>query len=271
MSNLVEPPSDSMRRISAAELRQVRHLSGLRTVEHFVDLGSTNDRAMRLIAIDEIELPALVVTDHQTAGRGRGPKSWWATPGALTFSLILPRPLREQPNRAGCIALAVGLAVCEAVRETCPASEVGMKWPNDVEVQGRKVSGILVEIPPDYDRCVVGIGVNVNNSFHDATQPFSSRAASLRDLTGKSLPLHTMLSSIITQVLRHMELLDQDDPQLPDRWHDACSLKGARIRVEAGSQHTEGLCEGIGRDGALLVRDLRGLHRCHSGSVTRLG
>ncbi len=100
MSNLLEPPFDSMSRISAVELRQVRQSGGLRTVEHFVDLGSTNDRARRLLAIDGIELPALVVTDHQTAGRGRGPNSWWATRGALTFSLIIRRPLTEQPNRA---------------------------------------------------------------------------------------------------------------------------------------------------------------------------
>jgi BirA family biotin operon repressor/biotin-[acetyl-CoA-carboxylase] ligase len=271
MSNLLEPPFDSMSRISAVELRQVRQSGGLRTVEHFVDLGSTNDRARRLLAIDGIELPALVVTDHQTAGRGRGPNSWWATRGALTFSLIIRRPLTEQPNRAGCIALTAGLAVCEAVRETCPTMKVGMKWPNDIEIEGRKVCGILIEIPRDHDRCVLGIGVNVNNSFHDASQAFSSRAASLRDLTGKSLPLYVMLSSIVTKVLRHVELLDQDDPQLPARWHDACCLKGSSIRVKVGSQKTEGLCEGIGRDGALLVRNSQGLHQCHSGSVTRLG
>ncbi len=129
-----------------------------------------------------------------------------------------------------------------------------MKWPNDIEIEGRKVCGILIEIPRDHDRCVLGIGVNVNNSFHDASQAFSSRAASLRDLTGKSLPLYVMLSSIVTKVLRHVELLDQDDPQLPARWHDACCLKGSSIRVKVGSQKTEGLCEGIGRDGALLVR-----------------
>ena len=269
MNNLVEPPSGPMARISTAELRKIQQAAGLRTVEHFVDLGSTNDRAMRLLAIDEVDLPALVVTDQQTAGRGRGSKSWASAPGALTFSLVLFRPLVDQPNRAGCIALTAGLAVCGGLRKSWPRLDVGMKWPNDIEVAGRKVCGILVEIPADHHRCVLGIGVNVNNAIHDADEPISRRASSLSEITGKSQPLHVVLNDIVLQTLRYMDRLDHEDPELPALWQKSCNLTGQHVRVESGSRITAGHCEGIASDGALLVRNAEGLQRCYSGSVHR--
>ncbi len=270
MDKLEGSPSDGMLNISEAQLRRIRQSGGLRTVEHFSDLDSTNNRALQLSGLEEVELPALILTDRQTAGRGRGSHTWWDAPGALTFSLILPRSVHEPSQRAGCIALAAGVAVCEVAQQLCPGSPVGMKWPNDVEIAGRKLCGILVEVPRHRHRCVLGIGLNVNNSLHDAPPPLPSQAISLRDATGKPHPLDEVLAAIIAQVQCHLEWLDRDDPRLIDRWQTRSVLKGNCVRVDAGRQSTEGICEGVGRDGALLVRNQDGLHHCVSGTVVRL-
>jgi BirA family biotin operon repressor/biotin-[acetyl-CoA-carboxylase] ligase len=145
-----------------------------------------------------------------------------------------------------------------------------MKWPNDIEIEGRKACGILVEIPPEHHRCVIGIGVNVNNTYGETDGALSQTAISLREATGQYLPLHRVLLKIICQTLRYMDRLAQDDPRLPALWQDDCNLVGKQVRIENGSARTQGLCRGIAKDGALLVDTRDGIQSFHSGSVWRM-
>jgi BirA family biotin operon repressor/biotin-[acetyl-CoA-carboxylase] ligase len=149
--------------IDAARLRASRLVA---TVEDHQTLGSTSDRALTLAAQGEVPLPLLVVAAEQTAGRGRGSNRWWSPRGGLTFSLALEAPpTKLPPPRWPQVALATGLAVCEALEELVPRADLRLKWPNDVYLSGRKVCGILSEsVPGCRDRIVIGIGINVNNT-----------------------------------------------------------------------------------------------------------
>ncbi|MGI9021233.1 MAG: biotin--[acetyl-CoA-carboxylase] ligase [Solirubrobacterales bacterium] len=122
---------------------------------HLRSTDSTNERARELV---EAGAPSgtVVTASHQTAGRGRAGRRWSAPPdGALLYSALL-RPLGAAHRL---LPLAVPLAVCEAV-ESLARCECRVKWPNDVWIEERKVSGVLVEArPPDW--AVIGVGVNL--------------------------------------------------------------------------------------------------------------
>ena len=76
---------------AAADLEQIRQATMVRTIEHHREITSTNTRALALAEEPCLDVPALVLADVQTAGRGRGTHRWWSAPGALTFSLVLPQ------------------------------------------------------------------------------------------------------------------------------------------------------------------------------------
>lgn len=141
--------------------------------------ASTNADALDWAKEDAPE-GALVVAEHQTAGRGRWGRSWFSEPGAgLLLSLVL-RP-RLATDRLGLITTALGVACTEALREST-GLQPRIKWPNDVTVDGRKLAGILVETRVEaghVDAAVAGIGIN----FHrfDPPADIAARATSVAD------------------------------------------------------------------------------------------
>ena len=124
---------------------------------HYAVTDSTNDRARELI---EAGAPGgtVVTAREQTAGRGRRGRVWTAPEGkALLYSAIL-RPLDE---RHILLPLSVPLAVCAAAEELRPGIECQVKWPNDIWLEGKKLSGILIEARPQDRWAVIGIGLNL--------------------------------------------------------------------------------------------------------------
>lgn len=121
--------------------------------------ASTN-AALRLLSADADAWPHLSVllTDNQTAGRGRLDRSWVTPPGSALAVSVLLRELPAQPDAMGWIPLAAGLAMADAVTAQLPDLEVAVKWPNDVLVDGRKICGILAESTGS--AVIIGAGVN---------------------------------------------------------------------------------------------------------------
>jgi BirA family transcriptional regulator, biotin operon repressor / biotin---[acetyl-CoA-carboxylase] ligase len=142
--------------------------------------GSTNSDALAW-ADRGAAHGAVVVTDHQTAGRGRRGRSWLSQPGrALQFSVVL-RP--EVPAAdAGLLSTMVGVAAAEGIA-SCSGLAVRLQWPNDVTVEGRKLAGILVEtrVADSLVRiAVAGVGINVDWRCSELPGAISERATSLR-------------------------------------------------------------------------------------------
>lgn len=251
------------------DLERIRQAAGVVSLEYHPQLPSTNTRALAWAETDALGLPALVLTDLQTAGRGRGDHRWWASPGALTFSLVVPGLVGGEGTPGSRISLTAGLAVGHALQQLQPGLPIGLKWPNDVYVAGRKICGILVEVPPRRnDRLVVGIGLNVNNSTQEAPAAVAKSAISLRDLAGYSFPLPTVLTRVLCQFLTHFEALKQGDLALASQWQEWCMLTGLRVRVETGRCMVEGICQGIAESGALLLETRQGREQRLSGTVT---
>ncbi len=232
------------------------------TIEHHEVLDSTNRRAMVLLG-EDVELPLLVIADEQTAGRGRGSNEWWSPRGCLMFSLAIQRTedLSELPP----YSLAVGLGVRSAIASELPGHGVKVKWPNDVYVGDRKISGILIEVPPgDPGKLVIGIGANVNNSTRDAPDSIRSTVATITDLTSQPVDMNGVLTSILNNISTQIAAMDSD---LPTRWMDHCYLMGKTITLARGNRSDTGMCRGIDETGALLLRTETEIVRASSGVI----
>jgi BirA family biotin operon repressor/biotin-[acetyl-CoA-carboxylase] ligase len=233
-------------------------------------MPSTNDRAMKLARDSNVLLPFLVLCDQQTAGRGRGGNHWWSSDGALTFSLVVETgSVSIRADHPTCVSLSAGVAVCETLLELVPFEKIGLKWPNDVYLDGKKVCGILTESPsPKSGRLVIGIGINVNNSLSTAPAELQSLATSLFDVTRKQYELTGLLVRMIQHLENQITTLQRDDSQLVESWQQFCVLQGRNLTINLGSDQVTGICSGIDTEGHLVLQTEAGPRHFPSGVVS---
>jgi BirA family biotin operon repressor/biotin-[acetyl-CoA-carboxylase] ligase len=212
---------------------------------------------------------ALVLTDHQTAGRGRLGRRWDDAPGQnLLFSLVL-RPALP-PTQLGLVTLAGGLAVADAVAAWTDPVEPRIKWPNDVLLNGRKCCGMLLESslgPAPF--VVLGIGLNVNQDAFP--EPLAERATSLRLETGRLVPRVAVLARLLARLEYWTDRLARGEAAAV-RHAFAERMVGhgepARLHVAADGEPLDGIVDGIDVTGALRLRTADGLRIVHAGDVT---
>lgn len=250
-------------------LPRIHRETFVREVEFYPSINSTNTRAMELASMDDAKLPLLVLTESQTAGKGRGVNQWWSPPGAIAFSLLIN--LGDQPVGPESwprFALCTALAVCEALEVSAPGVSFGIRWPNDVCHGVRKICGILPELCATKPaRLVLGVGVNVNNSTGDAPAAIKESATSLFDLTGRRVNLTEILIDIMLRIeYRFGQLLDCA-PELSHAWSDRCLLRGKTVCVKFNHVEIEGECAGIAATGALALQTPTGTQRFYGGTV----
>jgi BirA family biotin operon repressor/biotin-[acetyl-CoA-carboxylase] ligase len=250
---------------------QLRASLNLPTFEHHCELGSTNDRAIELARDPATLLPLLVVADRQTAGRGRGANRWWSDGGALLFTLAIePDAFGIAAEHWPLIALVAGLAIAEALEDFAPAAPLALKWPNDVYLGQKKLCGILVEAPNTRPaRLAIGVGVNLNNGFDDAPQEIRAKATSLSTESHFTFDATRVLSAIVAQLLARLPAIARDRAALVESWRPRCLLTGRIVSIETPAGPRSGRCQGIDRDGALLLETKCGLQRCLAGVVTQ--
>ncbi len=269
MSDDLEAETDVL--FSRAAIDRIVSETFVERVEHHHELQSTNSHALQLAKEEGNQLvTTLILAEKQTAGRGRGTNQWWSAAGALTFSLLLSGdeisvPAQQWPM----ISLAVGLAVSDAISEIVDKANVGLKWPNDVYLQNRKVCGILIEAvhgSPGY--VVLGVGVNVNNSIDQAPTDLRDTAIALCDVVHDNVELVALLVRLLDRIAVRLRSLETNSDLLQRDWRDRCLLTGQTVSIDDGSRQVVGRCQGIDADGALLVKTADGHQRCLSGVVT---
>lgn len=243
----------------------VLHAAGLATVEILAETGSTMERARELAAAGACLLPAIVIAERQTAGRGRRGAHWWQPPGSLAASLVVEAVAAGGPPPTW--SLACGVAVAETLRALEPEAAAMVRWPNDVEVAGRKLAGILVEVVSS-GRVVFGIGVNTTGSAAAAPPALAARVATLPDLTGRSLPRGRLLAALVPRLRGLLAAVAADPEELPGRYRPLCGLTGRRITIHVGVERHTGTCRGIDVSGALVLDTAAGPMSFVSGSLT---
>ena len=228
-----------------------------RSIRFQRECTSTNDLALAEQRDQERPLPRLLTTDAQTAGRGRGSNQWWAGDGSLAFSLrISPADFRISREQWPLVSLATALSVGDVLAEFATDRLVGLKWPNDVQLDGRKICGILVEPPPgNTSELIIGVGINVLNSLTDAPDELRSIATSLVDETDAEAECSP--GDVLLRVLQRLEIelqrLAAGSLDLATRWQARCVLTGHAVSLEAGGRRVTGVCRGIDGSGAILL------------------
>lgn len=216
---------------------------------------------------------AVLVADHQTAGRGRLDRTWVTPAGsALTFSVLLA-PDRVPTVRWPWLPLLVGIAVAEGVRRVAEV-DCTLKWPNDVLVGDRKLAGILVERVERADGPVAVVGVGLNVSLSESELPVPTATSLL--LEGAATTDRTV---VLREVLRSLEALflqwqaDGGDPRLGlvESYVRRCSTLGRQVRVELPSgEHLDGTATGVDTDGRLEVDTGEGRRLLGAGDVVHV-
>ncbi len=235
-------------------------------VPHLLQLASiasTNAELARLAGEQELPAFTTLVTDDQTAGRGRRGRSWVAPAGtSLAISVLLrprgPDGVALDPSRFSWLALAAGIAMTDAVTSVLPDAEVGFKWPNDVQVAGRKVCGVLGELLPSGAGVVMGAGVNVWMSADQLPVPTATSLA-LEGAVGDDLPdriLSAYLGRLVELVTAYGDHGgDTDASGLRAAAVERCTTLGREVRAELpGDAELRGSAVGIDELGRLQIR-----------------
>lgn len=235
------------------------------------ETGSTSDVAHRL-GSEGLAHGHVVIADRQTSGRGRRGRSWVSPPGANLYASILLRPQLE-PRHAPELTLVAAVAFCEALRDL--GAPVVIKWPNDLQIEGRKVGGILTEmsgVDGKVGFVVLGVGVNVNLNPEELPPELSAVATSLKEALGRELDRAQVLSAMLSRLERWLEVHAREGFEpVRARWSELSSTLGARVRVNLESQSMEGEAVGLDLDGALLLREDSGeVRRIVAGDVENL-
>jgi len=241
------------------------------TLDVVAETGSTNaDLAARARAGEAAG--AVLITDFQSAGRGRLGRTWTAPPGTSIAMSVLVHPHDVETTRWTWLPLLAGMAVVEALRRAAEAHAV-LKWPNDVLVDGRKICGILAERveTPSGPACVLGLGLNVHLLEDELPVPTATSLAVLNPsrVMGRN-PLVTTILRAFAALYSQWETSD-DDTAFAISYVKRCDTIGRRVRVSlAGDRVVEGEAEAIDRAGRLIVRTDAGPETFGAGDVVHL-
>jgi BirA family biotin operon repressor/biotin-[acetyl-CoA-carboxylase] ligase len=234
----------------------LRNQSNIRHFFFYPAIASTNDKAKEL-ALRGAEEGTLVLADCQTAGRGRLDRHWFSPPGLGLYASFILRP-RVPAERAFGASMAAGLAVTTAAAGQHVQSAVGLKWPNDVMAEGKKLAGTLAEIGVQgglVEWCVIGIGVNVNHSPNDFPTDLRDRAISLRQLCHRRVDRLPFLLELADSLWSwYSRFLTGGIPALLPEWRRRSTLLGRTVRVETAGESYVGTALDLEADGSLRIR-----------------
>lgn len=239
-------------------------------VEVRAEAGSTNE-VLRELAEDADAWPHLSVllTDNQTAGRGRLDRRWTAPPGASLAVSVLLRRLPESWSTRGWIPLASGLAMADAVAEQAAERSVTVKWPNDVLVDGSKICGILAEAAAD--SVIVGTGVNITMTSEQLPVPTATSFAVLGIEADVDRLLAGYLQGLDTAISRLVSAGDAQASGLHGAVSARCSTLGHDVVVLLpGDRRLEGTAVALDDEGRLVVSDGGSLHAVAAGDVVHV-
>ncbi len=240
------------------------------SIEIFDRIESTNTHLMRRLATG-VGSGEVIAAEWQTGGRGRRGREWHALPGAaLTFSLLWR--FEQGAGFFAGLSLAVGVAVMRVLARFGVQQAAGLKWPNDVLSQGRKLAGILIEMQGDVlgpSAAVIGIGLNCRMPAR-LLERIDQPAVDIATVTGNAPDRNRLLAALLSELELVLTLFARDGfAAFRDEWqkYDVYRNKPVRIALPDGST-VAGTAQGVNENGALLLTTQAGTLRFHSGDVS---
>jgi BirA family biotin operon repressor/biotin-[acetyl-CoA-carboxylase] ligase len=241
-----------------------------REVRFFPSVGSTNDLLKNEARAGAAE-GLVFVTDEQVTGRGRRGRSWTAPVGTSLLASSLLRPTWLPPHDAFLLTILAAVAAAEAV-ESVSGLTVDLKWPNDLHVGGRKLSGILVETELDADAlhwAVIGCGINVNWNPR-AVPELDAIATSVQVELGHAIDRRDLLRALLERLdARYNALRLGARSALFDAWRARLRMLGQPVTADTPHGTLVGIADDVTHDGALIIRTADGQrHIVTAGEVS---
>lgn len=230
---------------------------------HILDrVDSTNAEAFRLAP--SLTGPAWIMARKQESGRGRRGRAWTDPPGNFAATLVL-RPAGG-PSDAARLSFVAALAVHDALKTLCgPSLNIALKWPNDVLLNGGKLSGILLEstgAAGQVATLAIGIGINLAAAPDQAAvESGATRPVSLLGETGLTVAPEDFLDALAAQFdAWHRQMLAYGFAPIRSAWLARAAKLGETIVARTGGTETTGRFDGIDETGALILTGPRGRH-----------
>jgi BirA family biotin operon repressor/biotin-[acetyl-CoA-carboxylase] ligase len=234
-------------------------------------VDSTNTEAERCLAAGQ-PVPLAILAREQTQGRGRFGRPWHSPAGGNLYATLVFRPQIE-PARLQDFTLWMGLNVCELIENFCKIRP-GLKWPNDLHLDGRKAGGMLTEARVDADQVrdlVFGLGINVNNRSASLPPDLRRIAISLADATGGPVDLNRFAAALIGRLSSaYADFIGGTyRDKCAELWQRYDILRGQSVTVTQGGRTLRGIATGVDDEGSLLVHlDSGRTERFRAGEVT---
>lgn len=213
----------------------------------------------------------ICLAERQLAGKGRRGRRWVSPYGSNILLSILWR-FQQGPAAISALSLAIGVAVIRALRRL-NIDNAGLKWPNDIYSEGKKLGGILIEVAGENEGpcyAVTGLGLNLflpDEEAESIDQPWTDLS---RMTGGRRIGRNRLIGELISQMVTVLADFEQTGlAAYLDEWREYDCLRGESASVFIGMQQFEGTLEGIDAQGFLLMRDAEGRRRAFaSGEVS---
>lgn len=209
----------------------------------------------------------VLLSEFQSAGKGRLGRSWYSSKlQNLTFSILLNDKLEKlNPNH---INFAASLAVAHSI-ENLYQLKTELKWPNDVLIRNKKVSGILLESHSSgskLDSLVIGIGINANQ--HKFEGDYKIQPTSLKFEVRREIQRERLLSEVLNNFEEILYGLKSNTKKMLDDWREKCRLIGEHISIEIGGEFKSGIFYDIDANGFMILKVGEELEKITNGDIT---
>jgi BirA family transcriptional regulator, biotin operon repressor / biotin---[acetyl-CoA-carboxylase] ligase len=257
-------------RVSADEIRLGLKTKFLGQSIHYENTVDSTQRVAHRLAYDQSLEGTVVVAEEQTLGRGRMERKWYSPKYTGIWMSIILRPKIPLP-KAPQLTLIAAVAVVQAIEELTELTPQ-IKWPNDILINGKKMTGILTELQAEADQInsvIIGMGINVNQKLEDFPVELREIATSLAIEQG----VYFSRSAIIRSVLTHLEKLyfiyiEKGFFPIKILWESYAISIGKTIKARTLSNVIEGKALGITDDGVLRIEDHSGeIHHIYSADI----
>ncbi|MEK6731022.1 MAG: biotin--[acetyl-CoA-carboxylase] ligase [Pseudomonadota bacterium] len=219
--------------------------SHIQAIKILKTIGSTNAYLLKQAHADKV---SICIAEQQTAGRGQFSRTWTSPVNNIYFSMRWPLKGSDQ-NRMG-LSLVVAIAVIKTLAHFEVTKHIGIKWPNDIMWQQRKLAGILIETTKT--DVVIGIGINVElPKTVSIDQPWID----LFEITGQSLDRNQIIGQLINQLFISLNLFYQEGAvAFRDEWNRFDILKEQFVTMHSPNRLISGIAKGINENGQLLIK-----------------
>ncbi|OIK12312.1 BirA family transcriptional regulator, biotin operon repressor / biotin-[acetyl-CoA-carboxylase] ligase [Bacillus sp. OV322] len=257
-------------KVTADEIQLGMKTSRFGKVIHYEETVDSTQKIAHRLSNEGAAEGTLIVAEEQTGGKGRLLRSWHSPKySGVWMSLILrPNiPFHEAPQ----LTLLAAVAVVQAIEEMTELKPE-IKWPNDVLINKKKVTGILTELQAEADRIhsvIIGIGINVNQKLEDFPEELHAKASSLSMEEGKNISRAGLIQQVLLKLEKLYDLyLTKGFAPVKIMWESYAISLGKEITATTLNETIKGKALGITDEGVLLVRSQDGeIRRIYSADV----